>query len=152
MVLAVLEAHAGVGWASMMSISMSPAACGSRAGRRSGRGGGAGVVATGALLPADSVFFGEIGLSGAVRPVAHAGQRLKEAAKLGFTAAVTPQSPAEASAQDKADAPRDMNARPCAHISALVGRHRRRRGARGPRADARGAARCGGDAAVRLGL
>jgi DNA repair protein RadA/Sms len=75
---------------------------------------------TGALLPADSVFFGEIGLSGAVRPVAHAGQRLKEAAKLGFTAAVTPQSPAEASAQDKADAPRDMNARPCAHISALV--------------------------------
>jgi DNA repair protein RadA/Sms len=44
----------------------------------------------GASLPADAVYFGEIGLSGAVRPVAHAGLRLKEAAKLGFRRAVTP--------------------------------------------------------------
>jgi DNA repair protein RadA/Sms len=44
----------------------------------------------GANLPADAVYFGEIGLSGAVRPVAHAGLRLKEAAKLGFRRAVAP--------------------------------------------------------------
>jgi DNA repair protein RadA/Sms len=39
---------------------------------------------TGIALPADCVYFGEISLSGAVRPVAHAQQRLKEAEKLGF--------------------------------------------------------------------
>jgi DNA repair protein RadA/Sms len=35
-------------------------------------------------LPADSVWFGEVSLAGEIRPVAHAGLRLKEAAKLGF--------------------------------------------------------------------
>jgi DNA repair protein RadA/Sms len=44
----------------------------------------------GASLPADAVYFGEIGLSGAIRPVAHAGLRLKEAAKLGFKRAIAP--------------------------------------------------------------
>ncbi|WP_180897261.1 DNA repair protein RadA [Martelella soudanensis] len=44
----------------------------------------------GLALPADSVYFGEISLSGAIRPVAHAVQRLKEAAKLGFSRAVLP--------------------------------------------------------------
>ncbi len=39
---------------------------------------------TGAVLPADTIYFGEIGLSGAVRPVIHSGLRLKEGAKLGF--------------------------------------------------------------------
>lgn len=41
-------------------------------------------------LPADSVYFGEISLSGAIRPVSHAVQRLKEAEKLGFRHAVVP--------------------------------------------------------------
>ena len=45
---------------------------------------------TGLALPADCVYFGEISLSGAVRPVAHAAQRLKEAEKLGFSRAVMP--------------------------------------------------------------
>jgi DNA repair protein RadA/Sms len=45
---------------------------------------------TGLALPADCVYFGEISLSGAVRPVAHALQRLKEAEKLGFASAVLP--------------------------------------------------------------
>ena len=45
---------------------------------------------TGLALPADCVYFGEISLSGAVRPVAHAQQRLKEAEKLGFGQAVLP--------------------------------------------------------------
>ncbi len=41
-------------------------------------------------VPADSVVLGEIALSGEVRPVAHAGLRLKEAAKLGFERAWVP--------------------------------------------------------------
>jgi DNA repair protein RadA/Sms len=44
----------------------------------------------GIALPADCVYFGEVSLSGAVRPVGHAAQRLKEANKLGFTRAVVP--------------------------------------------------------------
>jgi len=41
-------------------------------------------------VPADTVAFGEVALSGALRPVAHAGLRLKEAAKLGFERALVP--------------------------------------------------------------
>jgi len=36
-------------------------------------------------LPAQSVWFGEISLAGEIRPVAHAGLRLREANKLGFS-------------------------------------------------------------------
>ena len=35
-------------------------------------------------LPAHAVWFGEVSLAGEVRPVAHGGLRLREAAKLGF--------------------------------------------------------------------
>jgi DNA repair protein RadA/Sms len=45
-----------------------------------------------APLPADAVYFGEVSLSGAVRPVAQAAARLKEAQKLGFARAVVPES------------------------------------------------------------
>jgi DNA repair protein RadA/Sms len=41
-------------------------------------------------VPADTVVFGEIGLSGRVRPVSHTDARLKEAAKLGFGEAWVP--------------------------------------------------------------
>ena len=41
-------------------------------------------------LPADCVSFGEISLSGALRPVAQAENRLKEAQKLGFAHAIIP--------------------------------------------------------------
>ncbi len=41
-------------------------------------------------LPADMVIFGEISLSGALRPVGQTGNRLKEAKKLGFTQALAP--------------------------------------------------------------
>lgn len=44
----------------------------------------------GIALPADCVYFGEVSLSGAVRPVAQTAQRLKEAEKLGFSAALLP--------------------------------------------------------------
>jgi DNA repair protein RadA/Sms len=45
-----------------------------------------------APLPADAVYFGEVSLSGAVRPVAQTAARLKEAQKLGFNRAVMPES------------------------------------------------------------
>ena len=38
----------------------------------------------------DTVWFGEIALTGEVRPVAHGDARLREAGKLGFGAAVMP--------------------------------------------------------------
>ncbi len=41
-------------------------------------------------LPEGCVVFGEIGLSGEVRPVSQAEARLKEASKLGFTTALLP--------------------------------------------------------------
>ncbi|MBK18263.1 MAG: DNA repair protein RadA [Rhodospirillaceae bacterium] len=41
-------------------------------------------------LPSDSVVFGEVGLSGEVRPVGQADLRLKEAQKLGFSRCYTP--------------------------------------------------------------
>ena len=41
-------------------------------------------------VPADAVAFGEVALSGELRPVAHAALRLKEAAKLGFERALAP--------------------------------------------------------------
>ncbi len=42
----------------------------------------------GRALPKESVVFGEIALSGDVRPAAQAEARLKEAAKLGFSRAI----------------------------------------------------------------
>jgi len=41
-------------------------------------------------VPRGAVLFGEISLSGEVRPVAQADARLKEAAKLGFERAIAP--------------------------------------------------------------
>ena len=43
-----------------------------------------------AALPAETVVFGEISLSGALRPVGQAENRLKEARKLGFNSAIVP--------------------------------------------------------------
>jgi len=45
---------------------------------------------TGNALPAGEIFFGEVSLSGAIRPVGHMASRLKEAEKLGFTSATVP--------------------------------------------------------------
>ena len=43
-------------------------------------------------LPAKLVVFGEVGLAGEVRPVQRGQERLKEAAKLGFTHAIIPKA------------------------------------------------------------
>ncbi|MCH6587160.1 MAG: DNA repair protein RadA [Proteobacteria bacterium] len=47
-------------------------------------------AATDRAVPPETVVFGEIGLSGEIRAVSQAEARLKEAAKLGFTRALTP--------------------------------------------------------------
>ncbi|AAV89213.1 DNA repair protein RadA [Zymomonas mobilis subsp. mobilis ZM4 = ATCC 31821] len=41
-------------------------------------------------IPSETVAFGEIALSGEIRPVAHSRLRLRESAKLGFTKALIP--------------------------------------------------------------
>jgi DNA repair protein RadA/Sms len=55
-----------------------------------------------AALPADAVYFGEISLSGTVRPVTQSSARLKEAQKLGFSRAVVPDAPATDAASNAA--------------------------------------------------
>lgn len=45
---------------------------------------------SGTPVPRDAVVFGEIGLSGEVRPVSQSALRLREAAKLGFSRAIMP--------------------------------------------------------------
>ena len=44
------------------------------------------------VLPRDMVIFGEVGLSGEIRPVPSGQERLSEAAKHGFKRAVVPRS------------------------------------------------------------
>jgi len=93
MVLAVLEAHCGVklsGHDVYLNVAgglriQEPAADLAAA---------AALVSSlvNAPLPTDAVYFGEISLSGAIRPVAQTAGRLKEAAKLGFGRAVLPES------------------------------------------------------------
>ena len=60
-------------------------------------------------LPRQTVHFGEIGLSGAVRPASQADARLKEAAKLGFQQAWAPPRPG--SSKGEASPPKKRTAR-----------------------------------------
>jgi DNA repair protein RadA/Sms len=43
-------------------------------------------------LPQGFIAFGEVGLAGEVRPAPRGQERLKEAAKLGFTVAIIPKA------------------------------------------------------------
>jgi DNA repair protein RadA/Sms len=94
MILAVLEAHGGLKLG-QYDVYLNVAGGLKIAEPAADLAAAAALVSSlvGASLPHDAVYFGEIGLSGAVRPVAHAALRLKEAAKLGFTRAVAPASP-----------------------------------------------------------
>ncbi len=91
MILAVLDARAGVSFAGMdvylniaggMRISEPAADLAVAAALISARQDKA--------MPPDSVCFGEISLSGALRPISQPDNRLKEAEKLGFSAAFAP--------------------------------------------------------------
>lgn len=63
--------------------------------------------------PLDAVYFGEIALSGEVRPVQHMTHRLKESLKLGFNSAITPLLP-------KGEKPQ-LDVQQLKHLRALVG-------------------------------
>ncbi len=65
-------------------------------------------------LPMAAVWFGEVALSGEIRPVAHSALRLREAAKLGFAAACGP-------AGSGRDVP-DMRHEDVGNIASLVDR------------------------------
>jgi DNA repair protein RadA/Sms len=65
------------------------------------------------------VFFGEIGLTGELRQVAQAEQRLKEAAKLGFATAVTPRR--VAGGTGKLAVPAGLRLIEIGHLTDLVG-------------------------------
>ncbi len=99
MILAVLEARVGIPFAGMdvylnvaggMKVSEPAADLAVAAALLSAR--------EDVALPADTVVFGEISLSGALRPVTQAENRLKEAKKLGFGAAILPSRGKSASA------------------------------------------------------
>lgn len=100
MVLAVLEAHCGVRF-SQHDVYLNVAGGYRIAEPAADLAVAAALVSslTGLALPVDCVYFGEISLSGAIRPVAHAQQRLKEAEKLGFSQAVMPASGDDKSVQ-----------------------------------------------------
>ncbi|WP_299280495.1 DNA repair protein RadA [uncultured Tateyamaria sp.] len=91
MILAVLEARCGIPFAGLdvylnvaggMKINEPAADLAVAAALLSAREDSA--------LPADTVVFGEISLSGALRPAPQTENRLKEAQKLGFTSAIAP--------------------------------------------------------------
>lgn len=66
-------------------------------------------------LPVDLIVFGEVGLSGEIRPVQSGQERLREAAKHGFKTAIVPYS----NAPKKPIA--DMNIIPVKHLSEALG-------------------------------
>ena len=124
MVLAVLEAHCGVrlgqhdvylnvagGYRIMepaADLAVSAALISSLAG---------------VPLPVQSVYFGEISLSGATRPVSHAPARLKEAEKLGFGRAILPAgSMARNNGKTKAAAPSGLELVEISELADLAGR------------------------------
>jgi DNA repair protein RadA/Sms len=91
MVMAVLEARCGLGFAAR-DVYLNVAG-GLRISEPAADLAAAAALASSALntaLPQDAVVFGEISLSGDVRPVSRMETRLKEAAKLGFTRALAP--------------------------------------------------------------
>jgi DNA repair protein RadA/Sms len=91
MILAVLEARVGIPFTGLdvylnvaggMKISEPAADLAVAAALLSAREDSA--------IPRETVVFGEISLSGALRPVVQTENRLKEAQKLGFTSAIAP--------------------------------------------------------------
>jgi DNA repair protein RadA/Sms len=114
MVLAVLETHAGARF-SGHDVYLNVA------GGLRVREPAADLAAAAALvsslagrpLPADTVVFGEIALSGVVRPVGQTEQRLREARKLGFREVIT------APAANVPDV-EGMRLRPVGHVRELV--------------------------------
>jgi DNA repair protein RadA/Sms len=91
MVLAVLEARCGLGFSSA-EVYLNVAGGYRISDPAADLAVAAALVSALAERPlrSDAVAFGELALSGEVRPVAHGALRLKEAAKLGFERALAP--------------------------------------------------------------
>lgn len=101
MVLAVLEARCGVSFAGK-DVYLNVAG-GLRINEPAADLAVAAAIASSVFdiaLPADCVVFGEISLSGDVRPVGRSDARLKEAAKLGFNRAICAHSGNKSSKND----------------------------------------------------
>ncbi|MBV2360711.1 DNA repair protein RadA [Thalassococcus sp. CAU 1522] len=91
MILAVLEARCGIPFAGL-DVYLNVAG-GMRVGEPAADLAVAAALLSAredAALPAETVVFGEISLSGALRPVSQTENRLKEAQKLGFSTAILP--------------------------------------------------------------
>jgi DNA repair protein RadA/Sms len=115
MILAVLEARCGIGFAGK-DVYLNVAG-GLRISEPAADLAVAAALVSAAELrpvPAECVVFGEIGLSGEVRAVANPGLRLKEAAKLGFKRAAMP-PPGK-----RDERPRDIAPRAIDHAKELV--------------------------------
>jgi DNA repair protein RadA/Sms len=115
MVLAVLEAHGGLRLG-QHDVYLSVAG-GLRINEPAADLAAAAAIVSslvGTPLAADKVHFGEIGLSGSIRPAPQAQARLKEAAKMGFTHAACP--PLKAESPDTLPVTRDS----LTHIGDLV--------------------------------
>ncbi|MSO71602.1 MAG: DNA repair protein RadA [Alphaproteobacteria bacterium] len=123
MVLAVLEARGGVAFAGR-DVYLNIAG-GLRIGEPA-----ADLAVAAALLSAysgrpmdpDTVVFGEIGLSGEVREVSQLLPRLKEAAKLGFRAALTPAEGGRGAAAPSSKSGAGITVESIAHVGELVER------------------------------
>ena len=118
MILAVLEARCGIAFAGLdvylnvaggLRISEPAADLAVAAALVSAR--------EDATLPETCVIFGEISLSGALRPVSQTENRLKEAQKLGFSSAILP---AMSKRRQGAGDSVDMEQRQMADLSAMV--------------------------------
>lgn len=108
MVLAVLEARCGVSFAGK-DVYLNVAG-GLRINEPAADLAVAAAIASSAFdmpLPSDAVVFGEISLSGDVRPVGRSDARLKEAAKLGFGRAIAPR-PAKSKGKSAKKKPHDV--------------------------------------------
>ncbi len=120
MLLAVLETRVG------MKLAMNDVYLNVAGGLRVAEPGAdlavaAALMSAAADVPTDpaTVFFGEIGLSGELRQVAQAEQRLKEAAKLGFATAVAPKRVAGGNGQ--LAVPAGLRLIEIGHLTDLVG-------------------------------
>ncbi len=115
MILAVLEARCGIPFAGLdvylnvaggMRVSEPAADLAVAAALLSAR--------EDAALPSDMVVFGEISLSGALRPVSQTENRLKEAQKLGFSQAALPE-------RSSGSAPDGVSMRQMSDLTTFVG-------------------------------
>ncbi len=73
---------------------------------------------TGKPVQGNTVFFGEVGLSGEIRTVSQPDLRIKEAAKLGFEQAMIPAPPKRKGSKGKAKQP--LHIRQIDHLDDLV--------------------------------